>query len=240
MATPSEKLVKQDGTAIKALIVDDEQGLRELLSMALQLEGWHTETAEDGVLALNIYKTFQPDIIILDIMMPKMNGIEVIKSIRKDGSKVPALFLTAKDGVADRIAGLTAGSDDYVTKPFSLEEVVTRLRGLVRRHVLSAQTNPMIAVGDLTLDEDTHEVRRNGTLIDLTATEFDLLRYMMKNPRKVLTKHDILNHVWNYDFGGKSTVVELYVSYLRKKVDALGSPMIHTIRGFGYALKPGE
>jgi len=180
---------------------------------------------------------------VLDVMLPDIDGLQVLQRMRSDGSDVPILFLTAKDSLDDRIAGLTVGGDDYVTKPFSLEEVVARLRALIRRSTLTADANesPIIRVGDLELDEDSHEVRRGEHPVDLTATEFELLRYLMRNPRRVLSKTQILDRVWDYDFGGKSSVVEIYISYLRKKVDLDGFvPMIHTVRGAGYMLKAGE
>jgi two-component system OmpR family response regulator len=169
-----------------------------------------------------------------------MDGLELLRRLRAETPDVPVLFLTAKDAVSDRIAGLTAGGDDYVTKPFSLEEVVARLRGLLRRTQVSAPREAELVVGDLTMDEDSHEVRRGDALIELTATEFELLRYLMRNPRRVLSKAQILDRVWNYDFGGQANVVELYISYLRKKIDAGREPMIHTVRGAGYILKPAS
>jgi len=178
---------------------------------------------------------------VLDMMLPDFDGMEVLSRLRAQRSDVPVLFLTARDSVEDRVAGLTAGGDDYVTKPFSLEEVVARLRGLMRRSGASdhAASN-VLTVGDLVLDEDSHEVRRGGEEIALTATEFELLRYLMRNPRRVLSKAQILDRVWNYDFGGQANVVELYISYLRKKIDAGREPMIHTMRGAGYVLKPTD
>jgi two-component system OmpR family response regulator len=174
-------------------------------------------------------------------MLPDIDGLELLRRLRADTADIPVLFLTAKDDVADRIAGLTAGGDDYVTKPFSLEEVVARLRGLIRRtRTASASSDASLVVGDLTLDEDSHEVRRAGVEINLTATEYELLRYLMRNPRRVLSKAQILDRVWNYDFGGQANVVELYISYLRKKIDAGREPMIHTLRGAGYLIKPAE
>ena len=236
------RLTRPDGSPVRVLVVDDEQSLTELLAMALKYEGWEIKTAGDGQKALATAREFRPDAVVLDIMLPDIDGLQVLQRMRADGNDVPVLFLTAKDGLDDRIAGLTAGGDDYVTKPFSLEEVVARLRGLIRRSALTinADENPVISVGDLTLDEDSHEVYRAGRAIELTATEFELLRYMMRNPKRVLSKTQILDRVWDYDFGGKSSVVEIYISYLRKKVDAEGNPMIHTVRGAGYMLKAGE
>jgi len=222
------------------LVVDDEPNLTELLSMALRYEGWDVRLASDGQKALSVIRDFRPDVVVLDVMLPDIDGLTVLSRLRADGIQVPILFLTAKDSVDDRIAGLTVGGDDYVTKPFSLEELVARLRALIRRSALavSASDDSLLEVGDLTLDEDSYEVRRGGTVVELTATEFELLRFLMRNPRRVLSKAQILDRVWSYDFGGRSSVVEIYISYLRKKIDSLGTPMIHTVRGFGYVLKP--
>jgi two-component system, OmpR family, response regulator len=232
-------VTKADGSMVRVLVVDDEHSLTELLKMALKYEGWDVRTAADGLGAVKVAREFRPDAIVLDIMLPDIDGLEVLQRVRAEGTETPVLFLTAKDSLDDRITGLTAGGDDYVTKPFSLEEVVARLRGLIRRSTLTlAQTkDPVLTVGDLTLDEDSYEVARAGTPIELTATEFELLRFLMRNPRRVLSKAQILDRVWSYDFGGKESVVELYISYLRKKVDAGREPMIHTVRGAGYMLK---
>ena len=233
------KLTKADGSPVRVLVVDDEATLRDLLSMALRYEGWEIRTAADGQHALKAAREFRPDAIVLDIMLPDIDGLEVLQRVRADGQETPVLFLTAKDSLDDRIAGLTAGGDDYVTKPFSLEEVVARLRGLIRRSTMAVadSADPIITVGDLVLDEDSYEVSRAGEPIELTATEFELLRFLMRNPRRVLSKAQILDRVWSYDFGGKSSVVEIYISYLRKKIDAGREPMIHTVRGAGYLLK---
>jgi two-component system OmpR family response regulator len=226
---------------VRVLVVDDEPSLTDLLSMALRYEGWEIKTAGDGAEALRTAREFRPDAVVLDIMLPDIDGLELLRKLRADTADIPVLFLTAKDDVSDRIAGLTAGGDDYVTKPFSLEEVVARLRGLIRRsRVAAAPSEALLVVGDLTLDEDSHEVRRGGDEINLTATEYELLRYLMRNPRRVLSKAQILDRVWNYDFGGQANVVELYISYLRKKIDAGREPMIHTLRGAGYLIKPAE
>ncbi|MEP6481365.1 MAG: response regulator transcription factor [Rhodoglobus sp.] len=234
------RLTRADGSPIRAVVVDDEDSLTDLLSMALRYEGWDVRLAADGQHALTTIREFRPDVVVLDIMLPDIDGISVLSRLRADGIQVPILFLTAKDSVDDRIAGLTVGGDDYVTKPFSLEELVARLRALIRRSNLAvaAGEDSRIEVGDLLLDEDSYEVRRAGQLVELTATEFELLRYLMRNPRRVLSKAQILDRVWSYDFGGRSSVVEIYISYLRKKIDSLGAPMIHTVRGFGYVLKP--
>jgi two-component system OmpR family response regulator len=240
-ATPASRgqLRHTDGSPVRVLVVDDEPTLAELLSMALRYEGWTVQTAGDGRSAVRVAKDFGPDVVILDVMLPDIDGLEVLRKLRAQAPAVPVLFLTARDAVEDRVAGLTAGGDDYVTKPFSLEEVVARLRGLLRRAAtLTAEAGSVLAVGDLEMDEDAHEVRRGGQSIALTATEFELLRYLMRNPRRVLSKAQILDRVWNYDFGGQANVVELYISYLRKKIDAGREPMIHTMRGAGYVLKP--
>ncbi|MFN8098926.1 MAG: response regulator transcription factor [Dermatophilaceae bacterium] len=235
------KLQRLDGTAVRVLVVDDEPNLTELLAMALRYEGWEVRAAASGTEAVRAAREFQPDAVVLDMMLPDFDGLEVLRRMRADNSGVPVLFLTAKDAVEDRVAGLTAGGDDYVTKPFSLEEVVARLRALMRRTaVVADESSSVLVVGDLTMDEDSHEVTRAGHEINLTATEFELLRYLMRNPRRVLSKAQILDRVWNYDFGGQANVVELYISYLRKKIDAGRSPMIHTMRGVGYVLKPAD
>jgi two-component system, OmpR family, response regulator len=234
------RLRRADGSPVRALVVDDENTLTDLLSMALRYEGWEVKTAAEGRQAIALAREFRPDVIVLDVMLPDIDGLQVLSRVRGDGHETPVLFLTAKDALDDRIAGLTAGGDDYVTKPFSLEELVARLRGLIRRStlVVADADDPIVTVGDLELNEDSHEVFRDGESIELTATEFELLRYLMRNPRRVLSKAQILDRVWSYDFGGKSSVVEIYISYLRKKVDAGRTPMIHTVRGAGYMLKP--
>ena len=232
-------LTRPDGRAVRALVVDDEAALVELIQMALRYEGWEVETAIDGATALAKARQFAPDVVVLDIMMPGLDGLEVLRRLRASGDDVAVLFLTAKDAVADRVVGLTAGGDDYVTKPFSLEEVVARLRGLLRRTGRGVEgADPVLRVGDLTLDEDSHEVTRAGREIELTAKEFELLRYLMRNPRRVLSKLQILDRVWSYDFEGRSSIVEIYISYLRKKIDREDlPPLIHTVRGVGYLIK---
>ena len=232
-------LTRPDGSPVRVLVVDDEANLTELLSMAMRYEGWEVQTAHAGLAAVRTAKEFRPDAVVLDMMLPDFDGMEVLRRMRADTPDIPVLFLTAKDAVEDRVAGLTAGGDDYVTKPFSLEEVVARVRALLRRTaVVATESSSLLVVGDLTLDEDSHEVMRGGDEITLTATEFELLRFLMRNPKRVLSKAQILDRVWNYDFGGQANVVELYISYLRKKVDAGRDPMIHTMRGAGYILKP--
>jgi two-component system OmpR family response regulator len=236
---PKSPLTRPDGTPIRVLAVDDESSLTELLSMAMRYEGWHVTTAGSGSEAVKAAREARPDAIVLDMMLPDFDGLEVMRRIRTEDPDVPVIFLTAKDAVEDRIGGLTAGGDDYVTKPFSLEEVIARLRALLRRTGAAlTKSDSTLVVGDLVLDEDSHEVTRGGVDINLTATEFELLRYLMRNPRRVLSKAQILDRVWNYDFGGQANVVELYISYLRKKIDADRAPMIHTMRGAGYVLRP--
>jgi len=236
---PAPALRRADGGQVRVLVVDDEPTLAELLAMALRYEGWEVRAALDGRTAVRTAREFEPDAVVLDVMLPDLDGFEVLRRLRDRAPTVPVLFLTARDAVEDRVAGLTAGGDDYVTKPFSLEEVVARLRALLRRvAAVSTATEAVLTVGDLTLDEDSREVYRAGEAIALTATEFELLRYLMRNPRRVLSKAQILDRVWNYDFGGQANVVELYISYLRKKIDAGREPMIHTMRGAGYVLKP--
>jgi two-component system, OmpR family, response regulator len=230
-----------DGRPIRALVVDDEPTLAELVTMALRYEGWEIRSAGTGAEAVTAAREFRPDVVVLDVMLPDFDGTEVLRRMRADGELAPVLFLTAKDSVEDRIAGLTAGGDDYVTKPFSLEELVLRLRALLRRGRNTVESDSsLVVVGDLTLDEDSREVRRAGDLIPLTATEFELLRFLMRNSKRVLSKAQILDRVWNYDFGGQANIVELYISYLRKKIDSGREPMIHTMRGFGYVLKPAS
>ncbi|MFI2364737.1 response regulator transcription factor [Promicromonospora sp. NPDC019610] len=232
---------RADGSPVRVLVVDDEPNLTELLTSALRLEGMDVTAVLDGASALRAVRDSAPDIVVLDIMLPDMDGLTVLSRLREHGERVPVLFLTARDAVEDRVKGLTAGGDDYVTKPFSLEEVVARLRGLLRRRGAAAQSgNGVLSVGDLALDEDAHEVWRAGEEIHLTATEFELLRYLMRNARRVLSKAQILDRVWNYDFGGQANIVELYVSYLRRKIDKGREPMIHTLRGVGYVLRPTQ
>lgn len=239
MNNNAPQLTRIDGSPVRVLVVDDEGNLTELISMALRYEGWEVKTADTGTSAVRSAKEFKPDAVVLDMMLPDFDGLEVLRRMRAEDPNVPVLFLTAKDAVEDRVAGLTAGGDDYVTKPFSLEEVVARLRALMRRTAVSAsEADNLLVVGDLTMDEDSHEVTRAGEPVSLTATEFELLRYLMRNPKRVLSKAQILDRVWNYDFGGQANVVELYISYLRKKIDAGREPMIHTMRGVGYVLKP--
>ncbi|MFD4138655.1 MULTISPECIES: response regulator transcription factor [unclassified Streptomyces] len=237
---PSAGLHRPDGSPVRVLVVDDEPDLAGILSDALRYEGWDVSTAGTGEEAVAAARDVSPDAVVLDMMLPDINGLDVLRRLRARAPGVCVLFLTARDAVEDRIAGITAGGDDYVTKPFSLEEVLARLRGLLRRAGMTRATDEakLLAVGDLVMDEDAREVSRDGRPVDLTPTEFELLRFLMRNPRRVLSKAQILDRVWSYDFGGQAHVVELYVSYLRKKVDAGHSPLIHTVRGVGYVLKP--
>ena len=232
-------MCRADGNPINVLVVDDEAVLAEMVSLALRYEGWNISTASDGAAAIAAARAQRPDVVVLDVMLPDMSGLEVLHKLREENPQLPVLLLTAKDAVEDRIAGLTAGGDDYVTKPFSIEEVVLRLRALLRRTgVTTVDSGAQLVVGDLVLDEDSHEVTRGGEPISLTSTEFELLRFMMRNSKRVLSKAQILDRVWSYDFGGQANIVELYISYLRKKIDAGREPMIHTMRGAGYVLKP--
>jgi two-component system OmpR family response regulator len=237
-ADRSTALTRPDGTPVRVLVVDDEPNLAEVMSSVLRHEGWDVRTEGTGMSAVRAGREFRPDAVVLDMMLPDFDGMEVMRRLREDNPRVGVLFLTARDSVEDRIAGITAGGDDYVTKPFSLEEVLARLRGMLRRAGMSHDNaESQLTFADLTMDEEAREVRRGGDLVDLTATEFELLRYLMRNPRRVLSKAHILDRVWNYDFGGQAHVVELYISYLRKKVDAGREPLIHTVRGVGYVLK---
>ena len=233
------KLRRPDGTPPRALVVDDEAGITDALVSALRFDGFEVRGALDARSAIQLATEHHPDLVILDVMLPDLDGFEVLHRLRAVSEHVCVLFLTARDSVEDRIRGISAGGDDYVTKPFSLQEVLARSRGLIRRAGLAqSRVGVGLRVGDLVLDEDAHEVRRGGDLIELTATEFALLSYLAHNQRRVVSKAQILDHVWDYDFGGQAHVVELYISYLRKKIDAGREPMIHTVRGVGYVLRP--
>ncbi len=235
------RITRSDGTPIRVLLVDDEPALTNLLKMALHYEGWQIETARDGKEAMTKFADFAPDVLVLDMMLPDTDGLQILKKIREADGYTPALFLTARDSVMDRVTGLTAGADDYLTKPFSMEELVARLRGLLRRsHSMAAPDDEVLTLGDLVLDGASREVTRAGEPIPLTVTEFELLRYLMRNPRRAIARAEILDRVWNYGFDGRSSVVDLYISYLRKKVDADRAPMIHTVRGVGYMLRPAQ
>ncbi|WP_370451981.1 MULTISPECIES: response regulator transcription factor [unclassified Corynebacterium] len=225
--------------AIKVLVVDDEANISDLIKVSLKFQGFDVETADSGLKALEIAEEFQPDAFILDVMMPGMDGFTLLSKLRARGHEAPVLFLTAKDGVEDRIHGLTIGADDYVTKPFSLEEVITRLRVILRRVSVedTEEDSSVLTYEDITLDDDMHEVTKGGEVVELSPTEFKLLRYLMVNAEVVLSKSKILDHVWNYDFGGDGNVVESYVSYLRRKIDTKEPRLIHTVRGVGYVLR---
>ncbi|MBF6099624.1 response regulator transcription factor [Nocardia cyriacigeorgica] len=223
----------------RVLVVDDEPMIVELLDVSLRFQGFEVATADDGAHALDLARTFRPQALIVDVMMPGMDGFGLLRRLRADGFDAPVLFLTARDEVHDKVAGLTLGADDYVTKPFSLEEVVARLRVILRR---AGQVNPApprarLRFADIELDDDTHEVWKSGAPVSLSPTEFTLLRYFIVNAGTVLSKPRILDHVWRYDFGGEVGVVETYVSYLRKKVDTGEQRLIHTLRGVGYVLR---
>ncbi len=236
----SEGPRRADGTPVRVLVVDDEPDITDVLSRMLQAEGWSVATAGTGAAALERAREFVPDAVVLDVMLPDRDGFTVLRALRDLLPEVCVLFLTARDAVEDRVVGITVGGDDYVTKPFSLEEVLARLNGLVRRAGIARRADRpgRLRVDGLELDEDAREVFRDGDPIDLTPTEFELLRFLMRHPRRVLSKAQILDHVWSYDFGGQAHVVELYISYLRKKIDAGRAPMIHTVRGVGYVLRP--
>jgi two-component system, OmpR family, response regulator len=224
----------------RVLVVDDEPNITDLVAMALRYEGFDVETAATGRAALTAVEAFRPELLVLDVMLPDLDGFAVTERLKATRNKVPILFLTARDEVEDKVRGLTLGGDDYVTKPFSLEELVARIRALLRRAGRVEESGPLV-FADLELDDDTHEVRRGGAVVELTATEFRLLRYLMQNAPRVLSKAQILDHVWQYDFGGDANIVETYISYLRKKVDAGGPALIQTVRGVGYRLSaPAE
>ncbi|MDL0401855.1 response regulator transcription factor [Corynebacterium lehmanniae] len=224
---------------LKVLVVDDEPNIVELLTVSLKFQGFEVETANSGAAAIELAHSWKPDAYILDVMMPEMDGFELLSKLRAEGLDAPVLFLTAKDAVEDRIHGLTIGADDYVTKPFSLEEVITRLRVILRRGNVSEDANEdtTLRYADLTLNDDTHEVTKAGEIVELSPTEFNLLRYLMLNAEVVVSKAKILDNVWHYDFGGDGNVVESYISYLRRKVDTGDVQLIHTVRGVGYVLR---
>jgi two-component system OmpR family response regulator len=229
--------VNDEAEGVRVLVVDDEPSIVDVISMALRYHGFAVETAASGREALERVRRWRPHVMVLDVMLPDMEGFEVARRLAAEHAEVPILFLSARDTTADKVRGLTAGGDDYVTKPFSLEELIARLRNILRRTGVAQQSSGRLRFSDLELDEDTLEVSRNGRRIDLTATEFRLLRYLMLNPRRVLTRGQLLDHVWSYDFGGDARVLETYISYLRKKVDAVGPPLLHTVRGVGYVLR---
>jgi len=221
------------------LVVDDEDNITYLLGTALRHFGFGVLTAGSGREGLALAADAKPDLMLLDVMLPDLDGFEVVRRLRDAGVQVPILFLTARDATEDKVRGLTLGGDDYVTKPFSLEEVVARVRAILRRSGRIVEGEPSLTYADLVMDDDAHQVWRAGELVELSPTEYKLLRYLLANAGKVLSKAQILDHVWEYDFGGEATVVETYISYLRKKVDRHGLPLIQTVRGIGYALRTG-
>jgi two-component system OmpR family response regulator len=224
-------------SANRVLVVDDEPNLVEVLSMALRFQGFTVESAGNGREALAAVRSFKPHLMILDVMLPDMEGFDVAARLGAQRASVPIIFLTARDATEDKIRGLSGGGDDYMTKPFSLEELVARIRTILRRTGQATPDSARLVFEDLEMDEESREVNRAGEAIDLTATEYRLLRYLMLNPRRVLTRAQLLDHVWNYDFGGDGRVLETYISYLRKKLDAHGPSLIKTVRGVGYALQ---
>ena len=223
---------------VRVLVVDDEPNITELVCLGLRYEGFDVKSASDGQAALREVRKFDPSVLILDVRLPDIDGFEVCRRLRADGNRTPVIFLTARDSTEDKVAGLTIGGDDYLTKPFSLDELIARVRAVVRRITVErSETDGRLRFADLVLDEDTLDVRRGQRPITLTPTEFRLLRFLLLNSGHVLSKPQILDHVWQYDFGGDGNVVETFISYLRKKVDAEGEPLIHTVRGFGYSLR---
>jgi len=230
----------QRASAARILVVDDEPNIVDVISMALRFQGFEIASAATGAEALAQVTAFKPHLIILDVMLPDTTGFDVAARLGARRSGIPIIFLTARDATEDKIRGLTAGGDDYVTKPFSLEELVARIRTILRRVGHAGQESSRLTFDDLELDEDTREVTRGGHAVELTATEYRLLRYLLLNPRRVLTRAQLLDHVWDYDFGGDARVLETYVSYLRKKLDPHGPPLIHTVRGVGYALRQAK
>ena len=223
--------------AVRVLVVDDEPAIADLVGTALRYEGLDVATAGSGRDVLTMVESFRPDLIVLDIMLPDLDGFEVQRRLSDRGRRIPVLFLTARDATEDKVRGLTIGGDDYVTKPFSLEELIARIRAVLRRAGHGEDAAGRLRFEDLEMDEDSHEVWRAGRPVELTPTEFNLLRFMLVNPRRVLSKEQILDHVWHYDFGGDPSIVETYISYLRKKVDGTEPHLIHTVRGVGYALR---
>jgi two-component system OmpR family response regulator len=224
-------------TEARLLVVEDDPNILELLSASLRFAGFDVSTATTGSAAVNAAKDRRPDLVVLDVMLPDLDGFEVIRLMRESGAHTPVVFLTARDATDDKIRGLTLGGDDYVTKPFSLEELTARIRAVLRRTTASEQTPARLTFADLELDEETHEVYRAGQRVQLSPTEFKLLRYLMLNANRVLSKAQILDHVWNYDFRGDDNIVESYISYLRRKVDNVQPRLIHTLRGVGYVLR---
>ncbi len=230
-------ITEQAQIAHRILVVDDEPNIADVVSMALRYQGFEVQTAGTGEEALAAVSTFKPDLLVLDVMLPDMEGFDVAERLGAQRAGVPIIFLTARDATQDKVRGLTTGGDDYVTKPFSLEELVARVRTILRRAGKVEIESSRLTFEDIELDEDTREVSRAGHPIELTATEYRLLRYFLLNPRNVLTRTQLLDHVWEYDFGGDARVLETYISYLRKKLDVGGPPLIQTVRGVGYALR---
>ena len=228
-----------DSPEARLLVVDDEPSIVELLEASLRFHGFEVASCGDGTTALRLAKAAPPDLMVTDVMMPGLNGFELVRSLRADGCMFPVLFLTAKDGVEDRVTGLTIGGDDYIVKPFSLSEVVARIRAVLRRtgRGAAAGVPGILSYADIEVDDAAHEVRRSGRVIDLSPTEFRLLHYLVENAETVVSKSQILDTVWQYDFGGDANVVESYVSYLRRKVDITEPRLIHTVRGVGYVLR---
>jgi len=227
----------RNGNGRRVLVVDDEESITELVSMALRYEGFEVATASAGYAALERLEEFRPDLLVLDVMLPDLDGFTIAERVRRERRDVPVLFLTARDATEDKVRGLTIGGDDYVTKPFSVAELVARVHAVLRRTGQGESSNTLM-LADLEMDDDAHEVRRAGQLVDLTATEYRLLHYLLVNARRVLTRAQLLDHVWSYDFGGDAGVLETYISYLRKKVDFVEPHLIHTVRGVGYVLRP--
>jgi two-component system OmpR family response regulator len=233
----AQALVAEPTTDQRILVVDDEPNIVEVVSMALRFQGFDVESAGTGRAAISAVTNFKPHLILLDVMLPDMEGFDVARRLGAQRASIPIIFLTARDSTEDKVRGLSGGGDDYMTKPFSLEELVARIRTILRRTGAAAPESAQLTFADVELDDDSREVARGGTPIELTATEYRLLRYLMLNPRRVMTRAELLDHVWEYDFGGDGRVLETYISYLRKKLDAHGPPLIRTVRGVGYGLQ---
>jgi two-component system OmpR family response regulator len=232
----------QSGRAAEArlLVVEDDANIVELLAASLRFAGFEVQTATDGQQAMKLARSYRPDLMVLDVMMPGIDGFEVVRRLSADGNRCPVLFLTARDSTDDKITGLTVGGDDYVTKPFSLDEVIARIRAVLRRSAGAGPAEPSgatLTFADIEMNDDTHEVFKANKAVSLSPTEYNLLRYLLQNQGRVLSKAQILDHVWQYDFGGDANVVESYVSYLRRKIDVTEPRLLHTVRGFGYVLR---
>ncbi|HUC35716.1 MAG TPA: response regulator transcription factor [Acidimicrobiales bacterium] len=238
VSTPSPGSTTRRGSPARILVVDDEQSITDLLAMALRYEGMEVQVAHLGRQGLEAMTSFRPDLVVLDVMLPDLSGFDVLQRMSRDGigGRMPVLFLTARDTLDDKLRGFTLGGDDYMTKPFSVEELIVRVRAILRR-AHGSDDGGRLSVADLYLDEESHQVFRGSTPIELTPTEFKLLHYLLLNAGRVVSKSQILDRVWNYDFDGNANVVEIYISYLRKKIDSLGPPLIHTVRGVGYSLR---